>query len=482
MSAWTFGISPLCIKFSKGGRGTAEQFRSSSHIASMNVCWKKFVSCLLAPFLLLCLRQYLTLGIQESIVLATLLLTIGLWITGAVPKWLSSAFLLLVFSFARSAPLNKIFQFPLSENFIMIVFSDLFSQGLQNSGIFEILLPVLQKRIHGKISLAGTIFVCSLCMIWIVPQPFARIIILLQLYTTMFQIWGFSEQTRHILCFWIVNSAIFINCAFLRGDIILNYALLNTSGLPLTEKVWMQWMLVPTFIFYVLGLLLFFLLFHTQLGELRGLDGKAFVPQTKKMDASAAVIGCITVVLWLTESWTGISAAWTVLGASVAMFATGLLKKSDLKSVNIELMLFLSAAFSIGPVVTESRIAQRLFNMLLPFLSKRFSFSSMIVLLVLSILLHMILGSCVTALSVAVPGLLIVCQETMPAYPVAFIAFLGIVVPYLFPLHNVSIMVGAGKGGYPDDIVLRYGTALTAYVICAIPIIYGGYWSLCGLI
>lgn len=452
-------------------------------VFSMTFYWKKFLYCIPPALIAVPLGARLSVGLRGTTLLEVLFFCIALWTTGAVPKWLTSLFLLASFSMVSAVPIKMIFQFPLSDNFVMILLSFLFSQGLQNSQIFHTLIPVLQKKIRGTFSLAFSIFLCSLAMIWFVPQPFARIIIILQLYQTLFKSWNLSEKTCQVLCFNIINSSIFINCAFLRGDIILNNALVNISGIPITESIWMAWMLLPTLVFYIAGMALFYQVFRTDLKETAKLTVNGTIPDfssDRGFPFPAALICGAAVLLWLTEPWTGISATGTILAADIIMALFGYLALKDLTCIDFELMIFLSAAFSIGPVMKESGIAPKLFAILLPLLPKTPDVGFMITLILVSIILHSMLGSCVTALSVMIPSITLLCQDEISVLPIMFLSFLSITCQYLLPLHNVSVMVGAGKGGYSEHTVLRWGVALTCYILLAFPLFYSGYWLLTG--
>ena len=413
--------------------------------------------------------------------LAGLILVIGLWTTRAVPQWTASLLLLLLFATVGRTPLEKVFQFPLSENFWMIAFSYLFSQGLQNSGVFYRLLPLL-SRVKNLPALFLSIFLSSTLMIWLIPQPFARIAVLLQLYTTVFQAWGISEELRKLLCFWIVNSSILINSAFLRGDIVLNQALCSVSGLTMTESLWMTWMLFPTLCLYVFGSLLYCVLFQKTLRQLPAIGGeKTAAPLRPTRDRPALIIATATVMLWLTEPLTGLPAVYPAGAASAALAMCGYLGRTDLRCVNLNLMLFLTAAFSIGPTMVNNGIVDQLLPFLLPLLPKRFDLWCALWIVLSSMALHMILGSCVTAISITIPTLLALCQGSLSAYPIAFLAFQSIAVQYLLPFHNVSLMVGESTGRYSSGTVFRFGAAMTVLEVAAIPVLYCSCWAWLGL-
>lgn len=100
----------------------------------------------LIPALLILVFRPLGFSLQQSGILSALVLTILWWVTGAVERTIASVFLLAVFLLASGAPAATVFSFPLSENFIMIAVSFLFSQGISNSGLPGKLLQPLLNR------------------------------------------------------------------------------------------------------------------------------------------------------------------------------------------------------------------------------------------------------------------------------------------------------------------------------------------------
>ena len=130
---------------------------------------KKLILSLIAPIIIL-LYQPFGFNTNQSIVCASLLLTITWWVTAVVQKTYASIFLLLIFYIFGSSPLEKIFMFPLSENFVMIILSFLFSQGIINSGIVEKLIePILFYYIRSIYSLISSVFVFAFILMLIIP-------------------------------------------------------------------------------------------------------------------------------------------------------------------------------------------------------------------------------------------------------------------------------------------------------------------------
>jgi hypothetical protein len=90
---------------------------------------KNTIKTLIAPLLIILIRP-IGLNLNQSIVLATLILTITWWSTGVVDKLYASIFMLVMFSIFGQTPILRIFAFPLSETFVLIVLSYIFSQGI----------------------------------------------------------------------------------------------------------------------------------------------------------------------------------------------------------------------------------------------------------------------------------------------------------------------------------------------------------------
>jgi di/tricarboxylate transporter len=93
----------------------------------------RLAATLILPALLLAVRP-LDMSVRQGGVLAALVLVITWWVTGVVERTAASLVLLAVFLLIGGAPARTVFSFPLSQNFLMIVFSFLFSQGISNSG------------------------------------------------------------------------------------------------------------------------------------------------------------------------------------------------------------------------------------------------------------------------------------------------------------------------------------------------------------
>lgn len=71
------------------------------------------------------------------------------------------------------------------------------------------------------------------------------------------------------------------------------------------------------------------------------------------------IMACI-ILLWLTEPVHSLDAAKVAAIGAAAMFLQRIIGLKDLKTINLSLMLFLTAAFSIGRVLLFSGVAEKI--------------------------------------------------------------------------------------------------------------------------
>jgi di/tricarboxylate transporter len=444
----------------------------------------KIIKAASIPIMILLIRP-MGLDINQSIVLATLTLTIILWTTGIVNKLYASIFMLVMFSVFGKTPIIKIFDFLISETFVMIVFSYIFSQGISNSKLAQKLLePQLHKHGTNFVKFLIIILILQFVMIFVIPQPFSRIIILSIIIKEYFNSINLLEKSQSSLMFWIHASSVFINMTLIRGDLILNNALLNISNTIMSESTWIKYMAVPALIFYFIATIGFVFVFKEDLETYNDCEKIPNIEKEKftTNDKINFTIIVLVVVIWATESIHGISGTIVVILGSSAMFFSKLLKVQDLKCVDIKLLVFLTAAFSIGRVMTYSGTSDLLFSNFTTIFPNEFNNVYILFIIVASMALHMILGSNITTLSVVLPGLLLISSGTADKNIVMFITYIAVCAHFLLPFHHVIVLIGNGNKLFSSSNIIRYAPMLTILVIFSIFFVYRTWWIIIGVL
>lgn len=444
--------------------------------------FKKNLYAIIIPILILISRPF-SIDFNQSIVLASLVFTITTWVIGHINRTYMSLFLLAIFMVFGNTSIDKIFSFPLSENFFLILFSFLFSQGISNTNLGEKLLqPLLYKYTKSLNALIISMVLFPLLLIFIIPQPFSRIIILSLIYYQYFNTIELEDNVKRVLMFGIFLFSFLVNTLFVRGDIVLNLGLMSISGIVLSETEWIKYMTLPGTMMVVSGAILFLIAFRK---DLKDYSQSSNIPKSEsltRLDWKNISIILFTTIMWATESLHSISSTLIVILGCILFFFANTLEKKDLNSLNIGLMIFLTAAFSIGAVINGSGIAEKIFSSFTTLFLDTFSIKYVFIIITTTMGLHMILGSNVTTLSVVIPSLLIISSGIVKGEILIFIIFLSIVTHSILPFHNVVLIIGEGKGYFTSQIVMRFGLYLTVLTIGSIFLYFIPYWRFMGLL
>lgn len=419
---------------------------------------------------------------KNNLVFASLLLAILLWSVDVFAKKYVAVFLLTVFLLLGESRITEVFRFPLSSDFILIVFSFLFSQGIVNANIADLFSGLVMKR-YGKSPLKLVLvgIVCSVVLIFIVPQPFARVILLAAVYQEFFKKNRVDERISEAVLYSLFVFATVSYMLFINGDIILNRAAVSFADLEVSFMDWMGMMFIPTVITGILVLGVYLAVFRRELFQIPYqvvMDEERHL--VTEQERKTLYIIAAVVLLWITEGFHGIGADIVIVAGTLAMYLTGSVKREDLKHINIDLLFFLTAAFAIGPVMKNTSIADQVFLGFTGVFPEIFSWSYLLLVVVCAMVLHMFLGSTITTLSVVLPGLLTVSAGVVSPMIIMFSAYIAVNIHYILPFHHVSIMIGAGKQYYTNKTVLKFGIYMTVITLISIMGIFYPFWRMTG--
>lgn len=446
--------------------------------------YKKWFLVIIFPILILFLKP-LELNFEQNAILATLVFVIGLWATGIVSKTYASIFLLISFSIFGKTPINKIFQFPLSENFLMFVLSFIFSQGIANSKIAEkIIEPIFKKFGTNYISLIITIMMTQFIMIFVIPQPFSRLIIIAMIFKSFLSKIKADKSLEEVFLFGVFAFSVIVNLIFKRGDIIISTALTSIADIQISELQWIQYMTIPTILLCVLSIIIYIFIFKKELIKYNEINKESFESNTKfnKNEKINGLFLLIIILFWATEFIHNINEVYIVLVGIIIMFPLKILTIKDYKAINVELLIFLTAAFSIGQVMQFSGIADILFAKFTLLFPNEFNLIYVFVVVVISLALHMIIGSNIATMSVVIPGILAISTEVANNIPLLFLILITVCSHYILPFHNVIILVGNGNNYYSSNTVFKFGVGYTVVLFLSTCLLYYSWWNITGLI
>lgn len=444
----------------------------------------KLIGSIILPLLIIIMKP-LEMTLNQSIILATLLLVLTWWTIEIVDRTYASIFLLIIFAIFGSTPLKVVLKFPLSSNFYMIALSFLLSQGIVNSNVANRFSNfVLNRYGNTPYKLILMSFVFGILMIFVIPQPFSRVILLASIYDQFFKERKVPKDAKEILFFSIFVASTVTCMFFINGDIILNYAALQFANISMSWMEWAKYMTVPT-LFTTLAIgISFVLTFGKKLKnvDLSGDDNESEMGKLEFKEKISIIIMGLVIALWMTESFHGINSAIVALVGTLAMFTFKIIEIKDLKSLNMGLMIFLTAAFAIGSVMNQSGVAGIVYSSITGIFPSTYSTGYLVVLILTVMGLHMLLGSSITTLSVVIPGLMELTHGVIDVVPLVLIVYILVNMHYVLPFHQVTIMIGAGNNYYSNKITIKYGIVLTLMMFVIIFGFYMPWWKLINLI
>lgn len=453
-------------------------------VEQVNKKWiMEMVLSLVLPLLLIICRP-IGLTMRQSIVAAGVLLTIIWWSTGLVKKIPASLFLIAVFALVSGTGYQTVMAFPLSETFPMIVITYLFSQAISNSGLIDrIFEPMLLRLVHTPVQCLAAMTILLFITIYVIPQPLARVIIVAAMFDRFLKRTTLPETTRSVLMYAVFLMEAVVNMSSKDADMIMNHVAAGFSETPISNGLWMQYMMAPTFVCVVLVMVLFTILFHKDMlgHRIEAQQEEEQMPFTRQQRLALVIIGA-TVVLWMTTSLHGINNTMITVVATLLLFAIGILHKEDLRAIDITTLVFLTAAFSIGGVMKGCGAADKIFGSLSGIFPETFSVRYLLIMVFVVMLLHMMLGSNTTTLSVVVPGMMLLCGEVVSSPIIVCIAIISVSFHALLPFHSVSMMVGSSNGYFPSGYVTRMGIPVTVLVYTVVACVFLPYWRLMGVL
>jgi len=420
---------------------------------------------------------------NQCMVLGSLFLTVVWWGTGWVYKDAASIFLLIMFVIFGGTPLKKVFYFPLSGNFTLVIASFLLSQGIVNSKVADKFSSfVLKKYCTSSIRLVIMSFVLGIGLIFLIPQPFPRVILLASIYLDFLKKTDVNEEAKKILVLSVFVASSVTSLMFLNGDVIINYSAMKFGGINLTYAEWAKYMTLPTLVTTVIIAIAFIFVFKKNLGDKFEIADEADSLKFDSKGKLALGITGLTIGLWLTEAFHGITPSTVALIGVALMFLTRVVRLRDFNVVSISLLIFLTAEFSIGKVLAGSGTAAVLSDFLTGFFPGAESIFYIPFIIVLIMVLHSIMGSLVTATSVLIPTLITITAGNLSPTFIVLLSCAAICFHYILPFHHVSIMIGFGNGFYDNKHVIKLGGTLTLITLGTILFVYIPWWKIVGVL
>ncbi len=422
-----------------------------------------------------------------QVILSTALIAgISLWTTVAIDKTITSIALLFIFIIVGKNSPTEIIGFLWSDTALLIMTTSLLSAGITRTGLVEKLVSkVLEKTGYKLNVLLALPYILGTILIFLIPQAFARSVILARFFYNILdndERYAKVKQALLFNVFWAISITYMF---FSNGDIVLNQSAISFGGQMAMEELvfgnWASLMFVPTLVLCIISFILTKLILRK---DLAGLDEDMIVFPKQEEEiggnkrGASGILMLVVIGLWMTAGVHGVSEWLVAFVAVIIMYGMKILKKEDLKEVNPRFIIFLTAAFSIGKVMGANGISEEIFSYLQAIIPPGDSRFFLLALALVTMVLHMLIGSAVATLSIVLPLFIPLGLES--GYSTALIVLLSYIVvniQFLLPHHHANMMVGVGKGYYNDEIMLKYGMVMTPVTFLVLALIYIPWWN-----
>lgn len=447
----------------------------------------------IAAVLLINMFHFEGLSTKGQMCLALTFMTVIFWAFQVVQSGYSSGLylaLLIIFDVADAAVVFSPWTGP---TIYLVMGAYLIASAVKSSGLGErIAYGLIIRFVDSYRSIIISVFLLTFVLSLIIPHPWPRAFLIMSVMAVVIKGAKVHKRDAAKIGFSVFAASVPVSMIFMTGDSVLNPLAAQASGVSISWLQWFVYMGPPAIAASILTCVLILVLLkpeteiHINKEHIKT-ELSALGPMSRSEKCTAAWL-VIAAVLWATDSIHGINIGWiTLLIAMLMSFPVvgEVLTPKHWSEIPVNVLLFLTAAISIGRVGELTGMNDWIAKAVLPASVPSDYYMLSFVITFISMGIHMVLGSVIAVIGIAMPALLMF-TGPMGINPAAasFIVYSAISAHYILPFHHLNILVGQGEdnGMYTQREVVRFGLPLTAVVFIVTVFIEIPYWKLIGLI
>lgn len=432
------------------------------------------------------------LSIEGQRCLALSLMTVMFWATGVAHPGFTSLLMLMGYVLMGVAPVDKVFAIWTSPLMYLVVGGFLIAAAVQASGLGKrIAYKFILKFVDSFSSVIVSCYVLGFLLSFLIPHPWPRSFLIMSVMAFIIKAADLPAKDAANIGFAVFAGSASTSMILLTGDSVLNIAAVGFSGQSLSWLEWLWYMGIPGLITSIITCVLQLKLFRPtvefkfnkeevkkQLDELGSMTG---------VEKKTLLWVSIAIILWATDSIHHVSTAWVALGIAIILsfpVVGDILKPPAWGSVNIGTLFFLTAALAIGKVGAYTGMNEWIASVVLPETVPTNPFVFAALASVVTVVLHMVLGSALAVMGIASPALVGYASTAgiNPLIP-ALIVYTAVAMHWILPFHHMNLLVGLGKenGQYGEAEAIKLGIPLTIVVFIITVLIEIPWWKVTGL-
>lgn len=432
------------------------------------------------------------LSYQGKMCLGLTLMTVVFWAFQIVQSGYASGFYLSLLVMFKVAEPAVVFSPWLGSTMYLVIGAYLIASAVKSSALGERIAYIFILRfVNSYKSIIISIFVLTAILSILIPHPWPRAFLIMSVMTVVIKSAKIPKEDSIKIGFSVFAASVPVSMIFLTGDSVINPLAVQASGMQVSWLQWFIYMGPPSIIASILTCALILILFKPT--EEIKVNKEEIQEKLKSLGnlsnkEKRTIVWLMTAVaFWMTDKIHGIDIGWITLLISMLMSFPAIGEALDGKQwseVPVHVLLFLTAAMTIGKVGGATGMNSWIAETILPSTIPSNPYMLAIVIAIIAIGIHMILGSVIAVMGIAIPALLIFTQP-MGINPliVTLLVYSSIGMHYILPFHHLNILVGQGEenGMYGQKEVIRLGLPLTVVVFIII-IIEVLYWNFIGLL
>lgn len=414
--------------------------------------------------------------------LALSLMTVVFWATGVAQNGYTAGLYLGLLAVMGIETPSTIFYSWSGGTMWLVIGAYLIANAVKTSGLGErIAYNYMLRFVTNFRSIIIGSFALTVILSLLIPHPWPRAFLIMAVMSIIIESSHIVHEDAVKIGFSVFAASVPASLIFITGDAVINPLAATYFG-GASFMQWFVYMGPPSLIMTAITMLLFLALFRPSREysinkeEIRTkLEQMGPMSSTEKKSVVWLVIA---IVLWMTDSIHHVDIAWItfIVGMLLSFPAVGnIVGPKDWSAVPVHVLIFLTAAMAIGKVGgttgMNAWIAKTVFPATVP--DNIFVLALMVV--AISIVIHMLLGSVIAVMGVAVPAILTftvggdISQSAAIAW--TLICYMSVAAHYLFPFQHLNTLVGASPdtGMYAQKETLKLGVPLivAVFLVCA---------------
>lgn len=419
---------------------------------------------------------------DAKLMLAFTLMTVVWWALQIAQNGYTAGVLLALMCIFQLDEPAEIFYAWTGTTMWLVIGAYLIANAVKTSGLGErIAYSYMLRFVTGFRSIIIGIFALTAILSLLIPHPWPRAFLIMAVMAVIIQSSGISKADAVKIGFAVFAASVPCSLIFITGDAVINPLAASYAG-GADFVTWLKVMGVPAIIMSIITLILFLALYRPERDysiDKDAIRGKlADMGKMSGVEVKTIVWVLIAIVLWFTESIHGIDIGWVTfaVGMLMSMPIIGDLNAAkDWSAVPIHVLVFLTAAMAIGHVGADTGMNAWIASFM-PTSVPDNMFIIAAIIVALSFAVHMLLGSVIAVMGVAVPAILAFAQPLgIDPMVATMICYMAVAAHYLFPFQHLNTLVGASPdtGNYTQKETLKLGIAL-------IPVLFLMGWVMVG--